>query len=63
MGISVILGLALGTILDRRLGTTPLFFWIGLGLGVGAAAKSIVTIAKKTKKELSENDADTPKKN
>lgn len=46
LGISVILGLGLGLVVDSWLGTTPLFILVGLVLGVGAAMYTIWDVAR-----------------
>ncbi len=56
MGIAVALGIITGKYLDSRFETTPIFFWCGLGLGLGAAAKALFDIAAKVKKDLSDNE-------
>jgi ATP synthase protein I len=62
MGIAVILGIWGGKFLDNRLGTAPIFLWLGFGLGVGAAIKSLVNIAKKAQEELKDDDPSQSKK-
>ena len=63
MGISVVIGILGGMYLDRKFDTTPIFFWIGFALGIGAAIKTIVNIAKILKKETAEDDDENIKKN
>jgi F0F1-type ATP synthase assembly protein I len=58
MGISVIVGILGGSYLDDKFDTAPIFFWLGFSLGIGAAIKTVVSIAKILKKETSE-DANT----
>jgi F0F1-type ATP synthase assembly protein I len=62
MGIAVGLGIVGGRYLDSRLETTPIFFWCGFLLGLGAAAKALVDVAVKAKKEMSDNESPPPKK-
>ena len=62
MGASVLIGILGGRYLDQTWDTSPLFFWIGFSLGIGAAIKTIVNIAKMLKKEIAENDDENPKK-
>ena len=45
--ICVALGILLGWLLDRWLGTSPLFLLILIFLGIAAAIKSIIDFAKK----------------
>lgn len=63
MGIAVGIGIIGGRYLDSRWETTPIFFWCGFLLGIGAAAKALVDIAVKAKREMSENESSSPKKN
>lgn len=62
MGIAIAIGLGGGWYLDKHLGTRPVFFFIGLVLGLGAAAKAIWQAARQAQRELeddrSENDAE-----
>ena len=62
MGIAVFLGILGGRWLDNRFGTAPIFFWIGFLLGIGAAAKALVDIAAKAKRDMSEDESPGPKK-
>lgn len=56
IGIAMAIGLIGGNYLDSKLDTEPIFFWIGFGLGIGAAAKALLDAARAAKKELTEND-------
>lgn len=46
LGISVILGLGVGLLIDAWLGTSPAFTLIGVLLGVGAAMYTIWDVAR-----------------
>ena len=46
LGISVILGMGGGLLLDNWLGTLPLFTLIGVVLGIGAAMYTIWSVAR-----------------
>jgi len=46
LGISVVLGLGGGLVLDNWLGTLPLFTLIGVVLGIGAAMYTIWNVAR-----------------
>jgi ATP synthase protein I len=46
LGISVILGVGGGLLLDNWLGTLPLFTLIGVVLGIGAAMYTIWSVAR-----------------
>ncbi len=46
LGISVILGLGAGLLLDSWLRTSPLFTLIGMALGIGAAMYTIWDVAR-----------------
>ena len=46
LGISVILGLGGGLLLDAWLGTSPIFTLIGMVLGIGAAMYTIWDVAR-----------------
>jgi F0F1-type ATP synthase assembly protein I len=46
LGISVILGMGGGLLLDNWLGTLPLFTLIGVALGFGAAMYTIWNVAR-----------------
>lgn len=47
LGVSVILGLGLGLVLDNWLRTIPLFTLVGVALGIGAAMFTIWDVARK----------------
>ncbi len=61
IGFSMAIGLLGGTWLDQKLDTGPVFFWIGFALGVGAAGKAIVDVARIARKKL-DSDGQTPPK-
>lgn len=46
LGVSVILGLGGGLVIDNWLGTLPLFTLIGVVLGIGAAMYTIWDVAR-----------------
>ena len=46
LGLSVIIGVMAGVLLDNWLGTRPLFILIGVVVGVGAAMYSIWDVAR-----------------
>jgi ATP synthase protein I len=46
LGVSVILGLGGGLVMDNWLGTLPLFTLIGMALGIGAAMYTIWDVAR-----------------
>jgi F0F1-type ATP synthase assembly protein I len=46
LGISVILGLGAGLLLDAWLRTTPIFILVGMVLGIGAAMYTIWDVAR-----------------
>jgi F0F1-type ATP synthase assembly protein I len=56
MGIAVFIGVFGGRTLDSWLDTKPVFFWIGLALGLGAAGKAIWDAAARARKTLERDD-------
>jgi F0F1-type ATP synthase assembly protein I len=46
LGLSVVIGVVAGVLLDNWLSTSPLFTLIGVVVGVGAAMYSIWDVAK-----------------
>ena len=62
MGISVGIGILGGQWLDSRFGTEPVFFWVGVVIGFGAAAKAVVDAARKVRKELNDNEPESTEK-
>lgn len=56
MGVAVFIGVFGGRYLDRWLDTKPVFFWIGLSLGLGAAGKAVWDAGKRAKRILESDD-------
>jgi F0F1-type ATP synthase assembly protein I len=48
MGVSVILGVGGGLLVDRWLGTRPIFTLIGMVLGIAAAMYTIWDVARQS---------------
>jgi ATP synthase protein I len=52
VGIEIAVSVAIGTFggmwLDTKLGTEPVLFWIGIGIGVGAAVRTVVRVVRGT---------------
>jgi F0F1-type ATP synthase assembly protein I len=46
LGISVVLGLGIGLIVDNRLQTSPIFTLVGIVLGIAAAKYTIWDVAR-----------------
>jgi F0F1-type ATP synthase assembly protein I len=46
LGLSVVIGVVAGVLLDNWLGTSPLFTLIGVAVGFGAAMYSIWEVAR-----------------
>ena len=46
LGLSVVIGVVAGVLLDNWLGTSPLFTLLGVVVGVGAAMYSIWDVAR-----------------
>ena len=46
LGLSVVIGVVAGVLLDNWLNTSPLFTLIGVAVGIGAAMYSIWDVAK-----------------
>lgn len=61
--MAIAIGILGGDYLDSRLGTKPLFFWLGFALGVGAAIKALIDTAKKVKRELESDEPPPPDEN
>jgi F0F1-type ATP synthase assembly protein I len=49
MAAAVAMGTGAGWWLDSKLGTDPVFLIFGIIVGIGAAAKTVIRIAKTTK--------------
>ncbi len=53
VGIEMAAAVAIGTLggrwLDGKLGTEPTLFWIGFVVGVGAAVRAVVRVARNFK--------------
>lgn len=62
MGLAMALGILGGRYADSYFETKPIFFWVGFGLGVGAAAKAIVDATRRLRKELTDNETPSSKK-
>jgi len=57
MGFALVLGMLGGWYLDGKLETEPLFFWIGFGLGLAAAAKAVYDGARRARKAMGNNES------
>ncbi|MBN2673676.1 MAG: AtpZ/AtpI family protein [Deltaproteobacteria bacterium] len=62
MGVSVAIGIFAGKWADSHWGTAPVFFWVGVGIGFGAAAKAVVDAVKKAKRQMVDNGTEDTKK-
>jgi len=63
MGVAVTIGILGGKYLDGRFDTKPLFFWIGLAVGFGAAVKAVYDGVRIARRSMdSDDDASTRKK-
>ena len=60
MGLCVAIGVLAGIYADSKFNTEPLFFWIGVGLGLGAAVKAVVDVVRLAKKEMRDDDDKSP---
>ncbi len=49
MALSIALGVLIGHYIDKKFGTQPWFFFIGLGLGIAAAFRNLYILYKKAK--------------
>lgn len=49
LGLSVVIGVGAGVLLDSWIGTSPLFTLIGVAVGIGAAMYSIWDVARDMK--------------
>jgi ATP synthase protein I len=50
VALSIVIGLAAGLYLDRRLDTHPVMMFVGLGMGIAAGFRNIGLAIKKTRK-------------
>jgi ATP synthase protein I len=50
VALSIVIGLALGLYLDRKLGTHPVLLFVALGLGIAAGFRNIGLAIRKTRK-------------
>ena len=62
MGFAIVVGVLGGGYLDDRLGTTPVLFWIGFAVGLGAAAKALYDGMRVASKTVVPDDEETSKK-
>jgi F0F1-type ATP synthase assembly protein I len=46
LGLSVVIGVVAGVLLDNWLGTSPIFTLLGVAVGIGAAMYSIWEVAR-----------------
>lgn len=56
MAASVAIGVYAGMWLDTKLGTEPYLFYVGLGVGVGAAVSSIVRAVRQYQRDSRDDD-------
>ena len=61
MGIAVFVGIWGGRYLDDKFDTAPFFFWFGMVIGLGAAAKAVFDAAKSAQKEMMDNGSSSTK--
>jgi F0F1-type ATP synthase assembly protein I len=61
MGIAVFVGIWGGRYLDDKFETAPFFFWFGMVVGIGAAAKAIVDAARSAQKEMMDDGSSSTK--
>jgi F0F1-type ATP synthase assembly protein I len=54
MGASIAIGFLGGRFLAEKLGTGPWLQWVGLVFGIAAAFKSLYTVARKIRDDLSQ---------
>ncbi len=57
MALSVIIGLAIGAFLDKRLGTGPWMTFIFLILGFAAGFRSLIRAARRSQREAEREDS------
>jgi len=58
MALSVVIGLAIGAFLDKRLRTGPWLTLLFLIFGFAAGFRSLIRAARKSQKELDRDDVD-----
>jgi len=58
MSLSVIMGLGIGYYLDKWLGTAPWLMILWLGFGFAAGVRSLYRAAKRSEKELEQQEKD-----
>jgi len=56
MGLSVVIGITIGYYLDKFFNTSPYLMILFMLFGVAAAAKTVVTLIRKAKKDERENN-------
>ena len=54
-GVSVVIGAALGGLLDRRWGTKPYLLMVGVLLGIATGFNELWRVAKRYQKQLKQN--------
>ncbi len=57
MGLALFLGIMGGRWLDTKFETEPVFFWLGIAVGLGAAGKAIFDAARGTLRLLREDES------
>jgi F0F1-type ATP synthase membrane subunit c/vacuolar-type H+-ATPase subunit K len=62
MGFALLIGVLGGQYLDGKLDTTPVLFWIGFALGLGAAGKALYDGVKLASKAVNTDDENSSKK-
>ncbi|RMG60944.1 MAG: AtpZ/AtpI family protein [Deltaproteobacteria bacterium] len=58
MALSVIIGLAIGAFLDKRLGTGPWLTLLFLIFGFVAGFRSLIRAARRSQREMGKNDGE-----
>jgi len=58
MALSVLIGLGIGYYLDKWLGTAPWLMILWLGFGFAAGVRSLLRAARRSEKELEEQEKD-----
>ena len=62
MGFAMAIGVLGGGYLDDHFGTTPVLFWIGFAVGLGAAVKALYDGVRVASKTVVPDDEETSKK-